>query len=237
MTNISLDISHKVDPEHKSAIQQTKEMLDELGVKFFIVGASARDFVLEYLHGIRAPRRTMDIDFAVRVENWGAYEKIEKVLSEAQGFEKSKQIKHRFEYGETIIDIVPFGKVSDDQNLISWPPEHEIVMSVSGFEEAYKCSTQIIISKEPFLEVRVPTIPGMAVMKLISWHDAFPEQQKDAQDLYFLLLKYKYTDVIDRLYIDNKELLESEGLQKTLMVCDVVEPREDKIPIQNIKIH
>jgi len=41
-----LDISHKVDPEHKSAIQQTKEMLDELGVKFFIVGASARDFVL-----------------------------------------------------------------------------------------------------------------------------------------------------------------------------------------------
>jgi len=179
----------------------------------------------------------MDIDFAVRVENWGAYEKIEKVLSEAQGFEKSKQIKHRFEYGETIIDIVPFGKVSDDQNLISWPPEHEIVMSVSGFEEAYKCSTQIIISKEPFLEVRVPTIPGMAVMKLISWHDAFPEQQKDAQDLYFLLLKYKYTDVIDRLYIDNKELLESEGLQKTLMVCDVVEPREDKIPIQNIKIH
>ena len=210
MTNISLDISHKVDPEHRSAIQQIKEMLDELGVKFFIVGASARDFVLEYLHEIRAPRRTMDIDFAVRVENWGAYEKIEKVLSEAQGFEKSKQIKQRFEYGETIIDIVPFGKVSDDQDLIFWPPEHTIMMNVLGFEDAYNYSTPIIISKEPFLEITVPTIPGMVIMKLLSWNNSFPERQKDAQDLYFLLLKYKYTDIIDRLFIDNKELLESE---------------------------
>ncbi|MBU1696127.1 MAG: hypothetical protein KKD21_03665, partial [Proteobacteria bacterium] len=113
-----MDISHKVDPEHKSAILHIKKMLDELGVRFFIVGASARDFVLEYLHGIPAPRRTMDIDFAVRIESWELYEKIENVLSNAQGFKKSKQ-KQRFEYGETIIDIVPFGKISDDQNLIS----------------------------------------------------------------------------------------------------------------------
>jgi len=209
MINISLDISRKVDPEHKSAILHIKKMLDELGVKFFIVGASAIDFVLDYLHGIRAPRRTMDIDFAVRIESWELYEKIENVLLNAQGFKKSKQ-KQRFEYGETIIDIVPFGKVSDDQNLISWPPEHTTVMSVSGFEDAYKYSTPIIISKEPFHQIKVPTIPGMVVMKLLSWNDSFPERQKDAQDLYFLLLQYKYTDIIERLYIDNKELFESE---------------------------
>ncbi len=65
MINISLDISHKVEPEHRNAILQIKAMLDALGVKFFIVGASARDFVLEYLYRIRAPRMTMDIDFAV----------------------------------------------------------------------------------------------------------------------------------------------------------------------------
>lgn len=212
MTNISLDISHKVDPEHKRAIQQSKEIFDDLGVKFFIVGALARDFVLEYLHGIRAPRMTMDIDFAVRVETWEVYEKIEKVLSNAQGFEKSEQKKQRFEYGETIIDIVPFGKVSDDQNLISWPPEHTTVMSVLGFEEAYKYSTKITISKDPFVEVRVPTIPGIAIMKLISWNDSFPERQKDAQDLYFLLLKCRYTDISERLFLENRELLESENL-------------------------
>ncbi|MDA3790144.1 MAG: nucleotidyl transferase AbiEii/AbiGii toxin family protein [Desulfobacula sp.] len=211
MINIYLDISHKVDPEHKSAILQINKILDELGVKFFIVGASARDFVLEYLHGIRAPRRTMDIDFAVRVKSWGVYEKIENVLLKAKDFKKSKKQKQRFKYGETIIDIVPFGKISDDQSFISWPPEHDIVMSVSGFEDAYNYATQIIISKDPFLEIKVPTIPGMAIMKLISWNDSFPERQKDAQDLYFLLLKYKYTDIIERLYIDNKDLLESEG--------------------------
>jgi len=217
MTNISLDISHKVDLEHKEVIRQLKKILDDLGVKFFIVGASARDFVLEYLHGIRAPRMTMDIDFAVKVENWEAYEKIERALLKTQGVRKTKQ-KQRFECGETIIDIVPFGKVSDDQNLISWPPEHDLVMSVSGFEDAYNHSTQIIVSKEPFLEIKVPTIPGMVIMKLIAWNDSFPERQKDAQDLYFLLLKYKYTDIVDRLFIDNKELLESEDFDDE-MAC------------------
>ncbi len=85
MTNISLDISHKVDPEHKRAILQINQVLDELGIRFFIVGASARDFVLEYLYEIRAPRRTMDIDFAVRVQSWGVYEKIERALSKVKG--------------------------------------------------------------------------------------------------------------------------------------------------------
>ena len=152
MIDISLDISHKVDPEHRNAILQIKGMLDVLGVKFFIVGASARNFVLEYLHGIRAPRMTMDIDFAVRVESWELYEKIQNAILNAQGFSKTTQ-KQRFEYGETIIDIVPFGNVSDDQEFISWPPEHDIVMSVSGFEDAYNYSTQLIISKDIILRM------------------------------------------------------------------------------------
>lgn len=211
MTNTSLDISHKVDPNHKGVIQKLKKIFDDLGVKFFIVGATARDFVLEYLHGIRAPRMTLDIDFAVKVKNWEIYKKIEPVLLDEQGFEESGQ-KQRFKYGDIIIDIVPFGEVSDGQKSISWPPEHTTVMSVSGFEEAYKYSTHITISQDPFLEVRVPTIPGMAIMKLISWNDSYPNRQKDAQDLYFLLLKVRYTDIGDRLFIDNKELLELEGL-------------------------
>ncbi len=48
-------------------------------------------------------------------------------------------------------------------------------------------------------------------MKLISWNDSFPARQKDATDLYFLLLKYRDTDISERLYIDHRELFESEG--------------------------
>ena len=31
----------------------------------------------------------------------------------------------------------PFGPITDENKKISWPPEHEIIMSLVGFEEAY----------------------------------------------------------------------------------------------------
>ncbi|MCG8618533.1 MAG: hypothetical protein MI802_20125 [Desulfobacterales bacterium] len=85
-------------------------------------------------------------------------------------------------------------------------------MSVSGFEDAYKYATKIIVAKNPDVEIKVPTIPGMAFMKLISWDDAGSSRPKDAQDMYFFLLNYKHTHVIDRIFIENQELLVSEGL-------------------------
>lgn len=211
MMNISVDISHKVDPEHQKAIRQLKEILDRLGILFFIIGASARDFVLEYLHDIKAPRMTLDIDFAVRIENWDQYNEIQDELLKVPGFKKTNQ-KQRFKYGDTIIDIVPFGEISDDKDTISWPPEHDLLMSVSGFEDAYKYSTEILVAKDPNLEIKVPTIPGMAVMKLIAWEDSHPSRPKDAQDAFFLMLSYKKAISADRIFVDNHELLLSEDL-------------------------
>lgn len=209
MTISSMDISHKIDPEHQRAIRQLKGVLDRLGIPFFIIGASARDFVLEYLHGIKAPRMTMDIDFAVRIKGWGQYDEIREGLLKEPGFKKTNQTQ-RFEYGKTVIDIVPFGALSDGNNMISWPPEHDVLMSVAGFEDAYRFSTKILVAKDADLEIKVPTIPGMALMKLISWNDAHSSRPKDAEDLSFLLLSYRYTDVIDRIFINNRELLVSE---------------------------
>lgn len=209
MTDISLEISGKIDPEHTEVIWKIKKLLDELDIRFFLVGASARDFVMEHLHDVKAPRKTMDIDFGVRIESWESYETIEKRLLAVEGFEESSQ-KQRFEYNDTFVDIVPFGNLSDGQNKISWPPEHQIVMSVAGFEDAYQCSTKIIISQDPFLEILVPTIPGMVVMKLLSWYDSYPERPKDAQDFYFFLINYRRTDIADELYEKKFDLLESE---------------------------
>jgi predicted nucleotidyltransferase len=87
-------------------------------------------------------------------------------------------------------------------------PEHDIVMSVAGFEDAYHCSTKIQISTQPNVEIRVPTIPGMAIMKLLSWEDAFPDRPKDALDLYFLLLHYKDADIVERIFVENKKIFD-----------------------------
>jgi predicted nucleotidyltransferase len=89
--------------------------------------------------------------------------------------------RHRF--GTLLIDIVPFGALADEYRRISWPPEHEVFMSIVGFKEAYECSITVRLSSDPELNVKVPTLPGLALMKIISWHDKYPERRKDAEDL------------------------------------------------------
>lgn len=41
-----------------------------LGVRFFVVGAMARDIVFEYCYAIRPARGTRDLDIGVDVSGW-----------------------------------------------------------------------------------------------------------------------------------------------------------------------
>jgi len=111
---------------------------------------------------------------------------------------------------DIFIDIVPFGKISDKDLRISWPPEHEIVMSVMGFDDVYKHSTTIRLSSNPPLEVKIPTLPGLAILKLLSWKDNYPERKKDAQDLLFIMINYEHAGIFDRLHETEVQLLKNE---------------------------
>ncbi|MCK5349019.1 MAG: nucleotidyl transferase AbiEii/AbiGii toxin family protein, partial [Desulfobacula sp.] len=108
MTKISLDISGKISPEHVKAISEIKKVADALGIKFFVIGATARNFVLSCLYGIKAPRMTLDIDFGIEIKNWESYAKIEEELMRSGRFKQLKE-KHRFVFDDTMIDIIPFG--------------------------------------------------------------------------------------------------------------------------------
>jgi len=114
------------------------------------------------------------------------------------------------------VDIVPFGGITGGQGKISWPPEFEVIMSTMGFEEAYESAMILRLSEQPVLEVKVPTIPGMSLMKVISWHDRYPERPKDAEDLLFLMDHYAEAGNEERLYGEENELLQSEGFDDVM---------------------
>jgi predicted nucleotidyltransferase len=52
-----------------------------------------------------------------------------------------------------LVDIIPFGPIPDENKRISWPPEHETIMGIIGFEEAYECSITVRLSLIELLEV------------------------------------------------------------------------------------
>ena len=69
------------------------------------------------------------------------------------------------------IDIVPFGGIAQDEGSISWPPKHEIEMSIAGFRECHQHAISVIISTSPELSVKVVSLAGLAIMKIVSWDD------------------------------------------------------------------
>jgi predicted nucleotidyltransferase len=215
MSNISFDISGKIETSYIDALLAIKEIADHLNIPFFIVGATARDILLEHFHNIKAPRMTTDIDLGVKVPDWGKFKALTDTMLADRKFTKDKE-NQRYICNDILIDIVPFGDISDENNEIKWPPEHEIILSTLGFDEAYKFSVLFKLSSDPLLEVRVPTLPGLAIMKLISWDEKYPDRTRDAEDLLFIM--EKYVDVVDQNYLYEKEatLLEEEDFDNQI---------------------
>lgn len=70
MTGISYNLSGKLDSSLVEVLQVVNQVATTLGIRFFMVGAMARDIVLEYCHAIRPARGTRDLDIGVEVTGW-----------------------------------------------------------------------------------------------------------------------------------------------------------------------
>ncbi len=215
MTNISYNLSGRIDPVLVKILRLVQQESDSRGVLFFVVGATARDIVLNHCHAIRSYRQTRDLDIGVEVAGWDEFQQLSGALI-ANGRFTAGRAPYRLMYGRFPVDIVPYGGVSPDNQTISWPPDHQVVMSIMGFQEAYDYGITVRLSDDPVLDVKVPTIPGMAMMKLISWNDRYPGRSKDAEDLLFLMEHYAEAGNLDRLYEDEVELLQAEEFDQTL---------------------
>jgi len=157
----------------------------------------------------------MDIDLGIRVSSWDQFDQLINKLELSRKFKKTK-VKQRIIYKNTLIDIVPFGSISNKNEKISWPPENKVVMSVIGFNEVYINSTLARLQNSPMLEVKISTLPGLAILKLLAWNDNFPKRSRDAEDLLFIMMKYEYTEIEDKLYKSELKLLEDEDFDNQI---------------------
>lgn len=80
MTDTLVDLSGKIDEERGRTIRDVAAACDALAIPFFLVGALARDLLLELHHGFKAQRATNDVDFEIRVERWEEFEALKRAL-------------------------------------------------------------------------------------------------------------------------------------------------------------
>lgn len=215
MTNISYNLSGRIDPVLVEVLRVIHNEASSREMPYFVVGATARDILLNHCHAIRSYRATRDLDIGVEVPGWDEFRQLVDALVATGEFTPTRE-SYRLNFGRFPVDIVPYGGVSPDNQTIIWPPDNQVIMNIMGFQEAYDYGVTVRLSEEPLLDVKVPTIPGMALMKVISWNDRYPERSKDAEDLLFLMENYAEAGNLDRLYDNEVELLQAEGFDQTL---------------------
>ncbi|MDQ0009074.1 putative nucleotidyltransferase [Luteibacter jiangsuensis] len=158
----------------------------DVGVRVMVVGASARDIVLGHVYDIPLRRATADVDFAVAIHGWNAFDSIVQRLLEDPRFIMPRDVAHRLYYkADTTthsipVDIVPFGPGVGGPKF-RWPNDPEVEMNVEGYPDAARAASQVDVGGTV---IDVLDTPGLALLKLFAWNDRHAATRKDASDLY-----------------------------------------------------
>jgi predicted nucleotidyltransferase len=197
-------------PQQRALLRVMDRIARSLGLRYFVVGATARDILMYHLHGFAVNRASPDIDFAMAIESWHAFNTVKSSLLQEHGFRPDAKIVHRIHYqppsGDGFpVDLVPFGGVEASPDTVAWPPDMKIVMNVAGYAEALASAVNVSIDEQ--LVIPVASIPGLVITKLIAWLDRGHVQAKDAVDVLYLLENYADAGNVDRLYGEEAVLL------------------------------
>ena len=175
-------------PFLKQVLEKLSGFFEETNIEFYIIGATAREIIMS-IHDEYGGRATLDLDIAIAITNWDEFGRMETGIVELKDFEKDPLQKQRFIYRSTFkVDIIPFGKIKQEDDKIFWPPDESIAMSILGFEEVQKATEKVRIDEH--LEIEVASLDGIFLLKLFAWQDRNQLHNRDADDIAFIINNY-----------------------------------------------
>jgi predicted nucleotidyltransferase len=207
-----------VDPLTLSILELIDRLLRDAKTRYMLIGATARDLLLYHVFGHAVTRATYDLDFAILVDSWEQFAMVKQMFLDIPGFTDKGRNAQRMYYKptgapfETIIDIIPFGKLEAADRTIEWPPDADVVMNVAAFPEVLENSLSIQV--RPGLIIPVASLPGLIVLKLFAWLDR--HEGRDVQDIRRLIETYTDAGNVNRLYEEEADELERVGFDTTL---------------------
>ncbi len=203
MKPISLDFSQRTElAVEAQAIAAVSAVALPMDVPLLIVGAFARDLHVRYRFGKDPERVTEDIDLAVAVPSWSAFNTLREGLIASGQFSGQPAVLHSLRHASGLaVDLVPFSGVESAERRIAWPPRGEFVMDVFGFQEAQVTAHPISLPGN--VPARLISLPALAILKLVTWKDRhFSAPLKDAHDLMLIVGEYLAFGNVDRLWTE-----------------------------------
>ena len=93
MINSFVNISDSLDRPTVDLYRSVDEAAKSVGAAYLVVGASARDLLLQHGYGMKVIRATADTDFGVQVTTWKQFQDICRFLIDS-GFQET-HMTHR----------------------------------------------------------------------------------------------------------------------------------------------
>lgn len=209
-----------LNPDILAILAALHAIAAKLGFSYFLVGAMARDVLMTHVFGLEVQRATHDVDFAIALEDWPSFDTLKSDLLATGDFAPANGRQHLLyykpqEFGKAYpLDLIPFGGVEHGSHEIAWPPDMDVVLNVTGYGEALRSALQVNVGNG--LVVPVISIPALAAIKLLAWNERGLSDNKDAEDLFFLLSRYADAGNHDRLYDEAFAMLEACGFDTGL---------------------
>lgn len=177
-------------------------------VRWLLIGAMARDLLMQYGHGIRIRRATDDVDLALAVEGWEHFDRVREQLLAASVFVEVPGVWHQLRYrAQFRVDLVPFGGVERADGTIAWPPADTPEMSVHGLTQALQSAETILLPGGH--EIKAIKLPMLVYVKIIACSERHARRPGvDLSDAVFILANYLECGNRERLFEDEDDLLE-----------------------------
>ncbi|WP_343330529.1 nucleotidyl transferase AbiEii/AbiGii toxin family protein [Polaribacter staleyi] len=187
------------------------------GISYYLIGANARDVQL-YKQGIKPTRGTADIDFAVMVPDFDAYQSIFKELCN-NGFNTTKEA-YRLIFNETntVLDLMPYGKIEQEYTVNF--TERDITLTVLGFKEVGQHIEKVNIKEENYT-LPVSPVEGIIILKLISWENKPELRTKDLEDISFML-KHAWDLYEDEAYTNHLDLFDDDDFDTQIVAARII---------------
>ncbi|MEU3765215.1 hypothetical protein AB0E55_09155 [Amycolatopsis keratiniphila] len=198
---VMIDLSASTEPEILLAarvLTRVDAIAGAEAVDYLVVGATARTILSIGLVGGPPERATQDIDIATAMGTWADFEQF------ASRLEWSGGSAHSFIVEGVEVDVVPYGGIEDDDRTILWPDDHR--MNVRGLSEAVASAESVLLPGG--LVIKVPSVPALAMLKLLTWWDRRLRTTRDAIDLGTMIGWYSSGQYLERLYDEEPDALE-----------------------------
>ncbi|MFZ7153296.1 MAG: hypothetical protein ACO1HP_05930 [Bacteroidota bacterium] len=173
-----------LDQPTLALLADLEPVLQTSGLRWYLIGAIARDLLLPETLQANDYRRTLDVDLAVWLPDEHAFHVLQDRLEATGAFRRDERNPIRLQHREGMqADLIPFGGLASEQGEVRLTKPMAFTIEFPGLQEM---EAHIVTHQAGERVLYSCPAEGLLLLKLLS-NDDRPERTQDLTDIELLL--------------------------------------------------